>query len=43
MEFREGRCSVVGAHSYGNSVTIKNNKREMGISTEKVKLVKYGK
>ena len=37
------RFSVVGVHSYGNYVIIRNGEKKMDISTKKVKLARYGK
>ena len=34
---------VVGVHSYGNDVIIRNGEKKMEISTKKVKLARYGK
>ena len=43
VEFGESRYGVVGVHSYGNYVIIRNGEKKMDISTKKVKLARYGK
>ena len=43
VEFGESRYDVVGVHSYGNYVIIRNGEKKMNISTKKVKLARYGK
>ncbi len=43
VEFGESRYGVVGVHSYGNYVIIRNGEKKMNISTKKVKLARYGK
>jgi hypothetical protein len=39
----ESRYGVVGVHSYGNYVIIRNGEKKMDVNIKKVKLVKYGK
>ncbi|WP_290703905.1 RNA-guided endonuclease IscB [Ferroplasma sp. Type II] len=43
VEFGESRYGVVGVHSYGNYVIIRNGEKKMDVNIKKVKLVKYGK
>ena len=43
VEFGESRYGVVGVHSYGNYVVIRNGEKKMDVNIKKVKLVKYGK
>ncbi|MHB8361067.1 MAG: RNA-guided endonuclease IscB [Thermoplasmataceae archaeon] len=43
VKFQKDKYSVVGIHNYGKSVVIKGGEKKMDISTNKVRLVKYGK
>ncbi len=43
VEFGESRYGVVGVHSYGNYVIIRNGKKKMDVNVKKVKLVRYCK
>ena len=43
MEFGESRYGVVGVHSYGNYVIIRNGEKKMDVNVKKVKLVRYCK
>ncbi len=43
VEFGESRYGVVGVHSYGNYVIIRNGEKKMDVNVKKVKLVRYCK
>ena len=42
VEFQKQRYSVVGMHSYGKQIVIRNGEKKIDVNVKKVRLVRYG-